>query len=266
MIKANFNAYNTYVTDSLYQWDINQVLKVTGLNLEVIPEVHFSNHNMSRAIVRQATLENNIVSVTIPNSLLQAPLKIYAYIGIYDGDTFKCIETVEIPIMPRKKPEDYIIEDTDEEIYSFKALENRLDNVIADIQKNNEEFVENIRNQNEEFIGEANDLIDSLNETKEDFETILSNKANKTHIVKSTLYADRWSKDIYVYDNAYSFESTYPYQRYNIEIALDCTATEQQFNAFNSAQIVGSATRNIIKAYGEMPTIDIPIIVKVVEV
>ena len=246
MIKANFNAYNTYVTDSLYQWDINQVLKVTGLNLDVIPEVHFSNANMGRAIVKQATLENHVVTVTIPNSLLQAPLKIYAHIGIYEEDTFKCLEVVEIPIIPRTKPEDYTIEDTDEEIYSFKALENKIENTILSIKEENKQFVETVNNlmvNVAEIEGEI-----------ENFEV----KENKAVITSGTMVSSQWS------ENTYSFESTYPVDRYNIEIALDSTATEEQFNAFNSAQIVGSATTNIVKAFGDVPTVDIPIIIKVV--
>ena len=70
MIKANFKAYSNYVTDSLHQWDINQVLEVTGLNLTSAPEVHFSNKNLDRAIVRQSTMTNHVVTVDIPNSLL----------------------------------------------------------------------------------------------------------------------------------------------------------------------------------------------------
>ena len=140
MITANFNAYNTYVTDSLYQWDINQVLTVYGLNLSVVPEVHFSNRYTGRAIVRQAEMVNHVVSVKIPNSLLQDALTIKAHIGIYDGDTFKVVEVVEIPVIARTRPEDYKIEDSDGEIYSFKAIENalankadnaRIDNIIA---------------------------------------------------------------------------------------------------------------------------------------
>lgn len=130
MIKANFNTYASYVTDSLYQWDLNQVLSVSGLNLSVVPEVHFSNANMDKAIVRQATKVNNVVSVAIPNSLLQDPLTIHAHIGIYEGDTFKVVELVEIPIVARKRPSDYRIEDADEEIYSFKALENHIANMV----------------------------------------------------------------------------------------------------------------------------------------
>lgn len=129
MIKVNFRAYSNYVTDSLHQWDINQTVEVTGLNLTTAPEVHFSNNNSSRAIVRQATLKpDGTVIAKIPNSLLQAPLRIFAHIGIYEGDTFKVIELVEIPVTPRKRPDDYQIEDTDEELYSFKRLENQLAN------------------------------------------------------------------------------------------------------------------------------------------
>lgn len=140
MIKANFNTYGTYVTDSLYQWDLNQVLSVSGLNLSVAPEVHFSNANTDKAIVKQSTLKNHIVIVDIPNSLLQDPLTIHAHIGIYENNTFKVIEAVEIPIIPKARPADYRIENTDAEIYSFnqvlnalanKADGSRVDNIIA---------------------------------------------------------------------------------------------------------------------------------------
>lgn len=138
MIKANFKAYATYVTDSLNQWDINQTLQVTGLNLTSAPEVHFSNANTARAIVRQASLADQVVTVAIPNSLLQDPLRIYAHIGVYEGSTFKVVELVEIPVKPRKRPEDYQLQDTDEELYSFNRLENRIENFDAHIaDKNN---------------------------------------------------------------------------------------------------------------------------------
>ena len=144
MIKANFSAYSTYVTDSLNQWDINQSLSVSGLNLTKAPEIHFSNANVDRAIVRQSTMTDQVVTVSIPNSLLQDPLTIKAHIGIYEGNTFKVVELVEIPVKPRKRPADYQLEDTDGEVYSFKALENalankatnaRVDNIVANANK-----------------------------------------------------------------------------------------------------------------------------------
>ena len=87
----------------------------------------------------------------------------------------------------------------------------------------------------------------------------LTDFALKPTITTATLLASSWDSS-----NTYSFETNYPTSTYDIEVALDSTATAEQAEAFNSAQIVGSATSNIIKAYGDVPTVDIPIIVKVV--
>ena len=136
MLSVNFNAYASYVTDSLYQWDINQDLVISGLGLSVAPEIHFANADMDRAIVRQSTLESGVVTVCIPNSLLQAALTIKAYVGIYEDETFKIIETIEIPVIAKTRPSDYTLEDTDEEIYSFKALENKISDLTSPDGKN----------------------------------------------------------------------------------------------------------------------------------
>ena len=133
MIRANFNTYQSYVTDSLYQWDKNQDLVISGLNLSVAPEIHFANADMERALVRQSTLDDGIITVRIPNSLLQTSYPIKAYVGVYEGDSFKVIESVIIPIMPKEKPADYTIEDSDEEIYSFNKLETELRNLTLRI-------------------------------------------------------------------------------------------------------------------------------------
>lgn len=150
MIRANFNAYNSYVTDSLYQWDKNQDLAISGLNLSVAPEIRFTNVNMDKSIVRQSTLTDGVVTVRIPNSLLQQAYTIRAYVGIYDNDTYKTIEVIDIPIIATEKPADYTIEDSDEEIYSFNKLENEIANVkkeISDTWDSNLEELTNIVEQ-----------------------------------------------------------------------------------------------------------------------
>ena len=86
----------------------------------------------------------------------------------------------------------------------------------------------------------------------------LNTKENKATITTTTLLASGWN------DGTYSFETDYPATAYDLEIALDSTATTAQAEAFSGAQIVGSATSNIIKAYGIVPTVDIPIVLKVV--
>ena len=90
---------------------------------------------------------------------------------------------------------------------------------------------------------------------------LLSNvMAHKPTITTATLLASNWDSTA----KTYSFETDYPSASYDIEVALDSTATSEQAEAFNGAQIVGSATSNIIKAYGIVPTVDIPIVLKVV--
>ena len=142
MIKANFDKYNSYVSDSVYQWDTNQILSISGLNLTEVPEIHFANANMEKALIRQATISNGVISVNIPNSLLQQPVAITAYIGLYNGNVFTVVEKVLIPVIPRKRPADYVIENTDEEIYSFAALENMIANLTDRIKA-----LENTQNQ-----------------------------------------------------------------------------------------------------------------------
>lgn len=124
------------VDPPLYQWDLNQVLTITGLSLAVIPEIHFTNDAMDRAIVRHASMDNaGVITVDVPNTLLQKPYKIKAYVCIYeDGDAFKSLYKIEIPVIKRNQPNDYVFEDTAGEIYSFNALENLVANALKEIE------------------------------------------------------------------------------------------------------------------------------------
>ena len=162
MITVNFKSYNNYVTDSLYQWDTNHVLSVSGLNLSTAPEVHFYNSTMDKAIVKQSTLDDYIVTVSIPNSLLQSPYPIYANIGIYEGDSFKTIETVKIPVIAKARPADYRLE-KDDEIYSFEALKNDINNRVTNVQFNRDLNTVNAR---------VNNIIANSNSTENNSELI----------------------------------------------------------------------------------------------
>lgn len=226
MIKANFNAYSTYVTDSLYQWDINQVLKVTGINVATAPEVHFSNSNMDRAVVRQATLSNGVITVNIPNSLLQDPLTINAHIGIYEGKTFKVLEFVQIPIIPKPRPYDYKFEDTDGEIYSYNALEKAMSDMSVEL--------------------------DSVKKTVSNVE------------FTKILLANNWvgTKAPYIYDIAHEDVTA----QSTITITFPADITLEQVESFNSAIITGgvqNAGSFSLRALKEKPTKNIPVVVKI---
>lgn len=266
-----------YTVEPLYQWDVNQDLEIYGLSLPSVPEIHFVNEAMDRAIVRQATMDDaGVITVGVPNSLLQKPYAITAYICTREGDTFKSLYAVVIPVKARKKPSDYTLEN-DDEVYSFNALENKVNNAVAEYEEINakynealrlatesdnalKEAVENAEQAKENYTAAVTAYREatSMVENSEGVLTELSLKANKATISATTLSASGWS------GNTYSFESEYPVANYDIEIALNSTATVEQAEAFNSAQIVGNATSNIVKAFGEVPTVDIPIIIKAV--
>lgn len=73
-----------------------------------------------------------------------------------------------------------------------------------------------------------------------------------------TMSASAWE------NNTYSFEAAYPHEQYNISIEVAPTATADQFEAFGESMICGSANSNVATALGDVPSVDIPIIIKVV--
>lgn len=121
------------IDDPLYQWDLNKILEIRGLSLPTVPEIHFANMEMDRAIVKQANMDSaGIITVDVPNTLLQKAYPVTAYICIRQGDSFESLCKIDIPVKARKKPYDYSFEDTDGEIYSFTALENQIANGLHD--------------------------------------------------------------------------------------------------------------------------------------
>lgn len=134
-----------YTVEPLYQWDKNQVLTIYGLSMPSIPEIHFTNGAMDRAIVRQSTMDAaGVIRANVPNSLLQKSNDILAYVCTYEGDTFKSWYKITIPVKARQRPNDYTIEDTDGEIYSFNALENLVYNALDKCDEANVKYLDAI--------------------------------------------------------------------------------------------------------------------------
>lgn len=89
--------------------------------------------------------------------------------------------------------------------------------------------------------------------------TNVSNKQNKHTLTTSALLSSGWS------NQTYSFETQYPNTTYDIEIEPNGDSiTDTQYAAWGAAQLVGSASSNVLTAVGEVPAVDIPIIIKVV--
>lgn len=76
--------------------------------------------------------------------------------------------------------------------------------------------------------------------------------------IQTTLQAIMWQ------NKRYSFEARYPASQYDLQVDLNGdVATTSQANAFALAYIAGSITKNEIIAFGDVPTIDIPIVLTV---
>lgn len=76
--------------------------------------------------------------------------------------------------------------------------------------------------------------------------------------IEATMLASGWT------GNTYSFEADYPHAQYNIEVGVAKTATVEQFDAFCEARIGEDTGSNVAVAVGDVPTVDIPIIIKAV--
>lgn len=169
-----------YTVNKLYQWDTNQTLEIRGLSLPSAPEIHYKNQTMDRAIVRQATMDNSgVITANVPNSLLQKPCKITAYVCVYNGDTFESLYELEIPIEARKKPLDYTFEDDSGEIYSFNALENLVlnsvryvdalaDNFEVTVEKAKKSAVKTLEATGASIIDECNTIKSNLSKETSD--------------------------------------------------------------------------------------------------
>lgn len=80
------------------------------------------------------------------------------------------------------------------------------------------------------------------------------------NFISTDLSAEDWN------DGVYSFETQYPASIYDIYLEVDGeTISEEELTAWIEASIVSSATSNIYIALGETPTIDIPVVLRVVK-
>ena len=110
MITAEFTSDQINLrVSNLFQWDINQVIKIDGLVLGDAPvEVHFSNKKSTNAtVVSSTTPTAGYVFANIPNALLAEPYDIVAYVYQTDGSTRSTTHTITIPVVKRQKPNDY---------------------------------------------------------------------------------------------------------------------------------------------------------------
>lgn len=92
------------------QWDINQKLVIAGADVSSAPDFHFLNTLKPDTYVVESMVSGNRLIVNVPDELLQYAVPVIAHIYYVPGTTEY---TVRIPVMPRKRPDNYIHTDTE---------------------------------------------------------------------------------------------------------------------------------------------------------
>lgn len=100
MLKVDVSNVKNVTADLLYQWDKSQKLQIIGANDAI--ELHFANKRSTRATVVESVMVDDVVTVDIPDDLLEQPYDIVAY-GYENGQT---VFTVTIPVIFRVQPDD----------------------------------------------------------------------------------------------------------------------------------------------------------------
>ncbi len=117
-----------YTAAKVFQWDLGQTLEIHGLELDFIPEVHFSKviGNKIGVISREVIVgSDGVITVDIPSVLLETSNAIKVYVCKAGEDYFATLYQYEIVVQARPKPTDYI--HTDEEILTWEKLEKRIE-------------------------------------------------------------------------------------------------------------------------------------------
>lgn len=179
----------------LYQWDHNQTITVQGLTIPPTPVFHFCNRKSEEALVVVPSSTTDGITVSIPNILLQEaePISVYIYEETAN-DGSRTIHTIQIPVWPRQKPDDYEYEDNVEYI-SAALLNTRLSNLINELTGDSsgtgsEAELIDIRVANDGTVYQtAGDAVRALGDQINDLEETLVQYIDKK-IVDGLLYED----------------------------------------------------------------------------
>lgn len=108
---AKFTGDNYANVYDVYQWDYGQVLRIEGLKLPNMVEIHFSlEETGGKAVSRIGTTKDGATDVIIPDSMLEnegatGTYKIYAWVYLTDADSGSTEYKVTIHVKARSKPE-----------------------------------------------------------------------------------------------------------------------------------------------------------------
>ena len=133
---AGIICYDSYgeKLDHFTQWDANQEITISGLDLDPVPVFHICNTCSEYAYVVNPDIDGKNLKIDIPNILLQQdhPIILYAYY-VYEDESAKTGETIVVPVIPRVIPDDYEYVENIEYI-SWAAMAEEAKALIRELQ------------------------------------------------------------------------------------------------------------------------------------
>lgn len=113
-LKAVFTEGVTELTlDNLTQWDKDVLLHILAPKIPKSFEIHIGYEGISKTYQVPFNINNNEITISIPNELLQQTKTIKTYIYEIDKEGHRTEKTINIPITKREKPVGYIYEPTE---------------------------------------------------------------------------------------------------------------------------------------------------------
>lgn len=167
-------------TEKLYQYDINRLVIISGLDPGPTYEIHFTNNNSKEAIRKETTVDDSgNISAKIPNSLLQTtrPINLYVY-GTIDN-TSKTYYKSWLEIKARPKPDGYVLPDDEDDVTTYAQLEKKIEDTRGDFY----DFAEFIH-------GDIVPKIDNLNASGITYNKRLDDIENGNTTVGKASYAE----------------------------------------------------------------------------
>ena len=154
----------------VYQYNYGQILRIQGLNLPKVAEVHFSyNETYGDSVTRIANTKDGVTDVLIPDSFLEnndskTDYTVYAYIYLEDGTSGETVCKIDIPVKARSKPE---VPGTPEEPELFRETVKAV-NAAADRAEQAEQNAKASATEASKYATSASESADTAEKTKED--------------------------------------------------------------------------------------------------
>lgn len=136
MVNIQFNDQYGNTIKRLTQWDSNVILTIPNFKYGSAPVFHFNNGTGSTSITVTSVLNEDTVSVVMPNILFTRAKPIEVFVFLYDpkSDEGRTIYQTTIPVTVKPKPDDYeYIDNT--EIIEITSLGIRLQALIDEAER-----------------------------------------------------------------------------------------------------------------------------------